>query len=82
MARFIIWSGWQSTPDVVDAKDIDEARGKAAERSMLEGLLDDDLADTTGAEVYSEECALRWGLIALDERDFARRAWQSQAPWR
>lgn len=84
MPRFIIASGRNSELDIIEAKDRDDALMKATERSMLDGCLDDDLADTTWVENYSDDLAHEYGLRTYDEptsfRDALNRA--NAPPWR
>lgn len=81
--QFIIAYGWDSEVEIIEAISLKEALAEATCRSLKEGLLDDDLADTTWAEPYSEDLAHDVGLLPLDEmRDWRRDHWRAQAPWR
>ncbi len=73
MPKFIIGYGFKTALDVIEAPTLDEALMKATERSMLEGCLDDDLADTTFAEPYTEERADEYGLTTPEEPTMSDR---------
>ena len=64
MNKYIIAYGWRSDMRVVRAKSLDEARMAATKLSMEDGLLDDDLSDTTWAEEYTPDRADEYGLEA------------------
>ncbi len=82
MPRFIICHGFDSECEVIEAANLDVAKAKAAAFSMAKGLLDDDLADTTWADPFTEDRAFELGLVVLDETEAAHRAWRAAAPWR
>lgn len=63
MQKFIIAHGWDSRVDMIDALDLQAAKSEAARRSMADGLLDDDLSDTTWAEPYSDLLARDVGIL-------------------
>ncbi len=67
MPRWIIGYGFKTALDIIEAETLDEAVQKATERSLLDGCLDDDLADTTFAEPYTEERADEYGLTTQEE---------------
>ena len=71
MQKFIIGYGRREQVDMIDALDLDAAQMEATRRSMADGLLDDDLADTTFAQPYDADTAREYGLT--DER--------RSAPW-
>ena len=63
MARYIIAFGRISEMEVIDVRDHETALREATRRSMDEGCLDDELADTTWAEPYSYQLAADLGLF-------------------
>ena len=79
MHKYIIGYGWGGNIDVINIASLAAAEKEAANRSMQLGLLDDDLADTTWAEEYTDDRAYELGW--LDEPT-ERDVWRSQAPWR
>ena len=60
--KFIIAYGRFCDLEIIEAKDHDDALAAAVERSMADGVLDDDLADTTWAEPWSPEKAKEYGF--------------------
>ena len=64
MNKYIIAYGWHSDMRVIKAKSLDEAQMIATKLSMEDGLLDDDLSDTTWAEEYTLDRADEYGLEA------------------
>mgnify|MGYP001609691979 CR=1 FL=1 len=67
LPRWIIGHGWASEVDIIEAPSLEDARSEAARRSMLAGLLDDDLSDTTWAIPYDADKAWEMGLLVIDE---------------
>ena len=84
MTRYIIGYGWHSDVDIIEAASLDEAEMKATERSLMDGLLDDDLSDSTWAEPYSDGRAYELGLFTPDEPRSKAEAWDraNPKPWR
>ena len=66
MNRYIIAYGWRSDIRVVWADSLDEARMIATKLSIEDGLLDDDLADTTWAEEYTLDRAEEYDLLPYE----------------
>lgn len=66
MNRFIIAYGWKSDMRVIEAKSIEDARAIATQLSLEDGLLDDDLSDTTWAEPYTDDLAFEYGLLPYE----------------
>lgn len=64
LRKFIICYGRTEEIDVVEAANLDVARQIAADRSVAQGMLDDDL-DDTWAEPYTEEAARLYELAYL-----------------
>ena len=55
MPQFLITYGHREQTDIIERDTLDEARDEATTRSMEEGILDDDLPDTTWAELYDPD---------------------------
>lgn len=84
MSRFIIAYSWHSDVDVIEAANLEAAEMEAARRSMAAGLLDDDLADTTWAENYTDDLAHDLGLLVYAEPHSQIEAYDraNRPPWR
>ena len=80
MNWYIIAYGWHGDCQVIEAPSLKDAQAKAAQFSMREGLLDDDLADTTWARAYDDDLACDLGLLGYDDNDHFVRP--IPAPWR
>ena len=78
MAKFIIGYGRRSEIDVIEVADLDAALMEATRLSMLDGLLDDDLADTTFAEPYTDDLAWEYGLL---DAPAVRHPFRMAVPW-
>ena len=84
MPSFVVASGWDAEPDIIDAPSLEAARAKAVEFSMAKGLSAEDAGNPehSWARPYTEDLAYELGLVHYDEREVARLAWRAQAPWR
>jgi hypothetical protein len=86
MPKYIIYYGFTEEIDIIEAESLDEAQMEATRRSMSDGLLDDDLADTTWAEVYDptmhddprlSTCTLYEPSFLEEEPERPREEWPS-----
>jgi hypothetical protein len=79
MQDYIICYGRRGTLEVIEAPSLQAAQDKAAELSMRQGILDDELSDTTFAVPYSDVLAYEYDLGEYDDSDIFVRP--TPRPW-
>lgn len=65
--KYIISHGWRADCQIIEAENLAAAEKRATALSMAEGLLDDDLPDTTWAQEFDWWLARDLGLLEYDE---------------
>lgn len=77
---WIIASGWDAEPDLVEAPSLEAARQKAVQFSMAKGLSAEDAGDpeVSWARPFDADVARDLGLMWIDERHDMRAA---PSPW-